>query len=182
MITWSDVGSWLKSNAGTGATLVGSLLTGNVPGAVAAGIALVGSATGSNDPAQALASLQNDPTTMLKLRELAIQDEANIREHVRAMEELRLNDEQANQAEQQATIRSGDNAKDEYVRNTRPLMARQSWYATMSYIIVFEAFEALGYFSFGSSVDLSAVLIAPAAAYMGFRTLDKFNAAKATTK
>lgn len=28
---WRDVGDWLKSNAGTGAALVGSLLTGNIP-------------------------------------------------------------------------------------------------------------------------------------------------------
>ena len=41
-MNWSDVGSWLKDNAGTGAALVGSLLTGNVPGAVAAGVALHG--------------------------------------------------------------------------------------------------------------------------------------------
>lgn len=31
-----DVGEWIKGNAGAGAALAGSLLTGNVPGAVAA--------------------------------------------------------------------------------------------------------------------------------------------------
>ena len=36
----AEVGKWPKESAGTGATLVGSLLTGNVPGAVAAGVAL----------------------------------------------------------------------------------------------------------------------------------------------
>ena len=30
-MNWTDVGSWIKDNAGTGAALVGSLLTGNVP-------------------------------------------------------------------------------------------------------------------------------------------------------
>lgn len=34
---WKDVGSWLETNAGAGAALVGSLLTGNVPGAIAPG-------------------------------------------------------------------------------------------------------------------------------------------------
>lgn len=89
---WSNVGEWLKSNAGTGASLVGSLLTGNVPGAVAAGVALVSSATGSTDPAKALEALQTDPATMVRLRELAIQDEESIREHIRGMAEMYLTD------------------------------------------------------------------------------------------
>ena len=173
-MNWSDVGSWLKENAGSGAALVGSLLTGNVPGAVAAGVALVGSATGTNDPAKALAALQADPATVVKLKELSVQEEASIREHVRAMEEMRLKDEQAAHEQQQLTIRSGDVAEDEYVRNTRPMMARQSWYATMAYILGFEALKALEVFKVGASWDLAMIIIAPAAAYLGFRSLDKF--------
>jgi len=173
-MNWSDVGSWLKNNAGTGAALVGSLLTGNVPGAVAAGVALVGSATGTNDPAKALAALQGDPATVLKLRELAVQEEASIREHIRTMEEMRLKDEQAAHEQQQITIRTGDTAEDEYVRHTRPMMARQSWYATMAYIIGFEGLKAADVFKVGASWDLAMIIIAPAAAYLGFRSLDKF--------
>lgn len=173
-MNWSDVGNWLKNNAGTGAALVGSLLTGNVPGAVAAGVALVGSATGTNDPAKALAALQGDPATVLKLRELAVQEEASIREHIRTMEEMRLKDEQAEHEQQQLTIRTGDTAEDEYVRRTRPMMARQSWYATMAYVIGFEGLKALDVFKFGASWDLAMIIIAPAAAYLGFRSLDKF--------
>ena len=173
-MNWSDVGSWLKDNAGTGAALVGSLLTGNVPGAVAAGVALVGSATGTNDPAKALAALQGDPATVLKLRELAVQEEASIREHIRTMEEMRLKDEQAAHEQQQLTIRGGDTAQDEYVRHTRPMMARQSWYATMAYVIGFEGLKAADVFKTGASWDLAMIIIAPAAAYLGFRSLDKF--------
>ncbi len=173
-MNWSDVGKWLKENAGTGATLVGSLLTGNVPGAVAAGIALVGSATGTNDPAQALAALQGDPATVLKLKELAIQEEASIREHIRTLAEMELKDKQAEHEQQQLTIRGGDNAGDEYVRHTRPMMARQSWYATMIYIIGFEGCKALKVFDMGANWDLAMILLAPAAAYLGFRSLDKF--------
>lgn len=177
-MNWSDVGSWLKENAGSGAALVGSLLTGNVPGAVAAGVALVGSATGTNDPAKALAALQTDPATVVKLKELSVQEEDSIREHIRAMEEMRLKDEQAAHAEQQQTIRAGDQAEDEYVRHTRPMMARQSWYATMVYIIGFEALKALKVFDTGASWDLAMIVIAPAAAYLGFRSLDKFRLGK----
>jgi hypothetical protein len=58
---WSKVGGWLKDNAGTGTALIGSLLTGNVPGAIAAGVSLVSGATGSNDPSEVLAQLQGNP-------------------------------------------------------------------------------------------------------------------------
>lgn len=173
-MNWSDVGKWLKENAGTGATLVGSLLTGNVPGAVAAGVALVGSATGTNDPAQALAALQSDPATVLKLKELAYKEEASIREHIRILTEAELKDKQAEHEQQQLTIRGGDNASDEYVRHTRPMMARQSWYATMIYIIGFEGCKAFKLFDMGANWDLAMILLSPAAAYLGFRSLDKF--------
>lgn len=65
-MSWKEVGQWLKDNAPSGAALVGSLLTGNVPGAVAAGVSLVASATGSTDPAQSLKQLQNDPATLVR--------------------------------------------------------------------------------------------------------------------
>lgn len=173
-MNWHDVGQWLKSNAGAGAALVGSLLTGNVPGAVAAGVSLVSSATGTNDPDQAMATLQGNSEAMLKLRELAVQDAASIREHIRAMEELRLKDSQAEHEQQQLTVRAGDNVEDLYVRHTRPMMARQSWFATMGYVIGFEGARAAGLFTIGASWDLAMIIIAPAAAYLGFRSLDKF--------
>lgn len=53
---WRDVGDWLKNNAGPGAALVGSLLTGNIPGAIAAGVSLVGGATGEANPDKSLAA------------------------------------------------------------------------------------------------------------------------------
>lgn len=174
---WSEVGKWLKDNAGSGAALVGSLLTGNVPGAVAAGVALVGSATGQNDPKKALGALQTDPATVLRLRELAVQEESSIREHIKSMEELRLTDLQAEHREQQETIRGGDNSTDEYVRRTRPIMARQSWYATMAYAFLFEGAKMFGQGT-GANWDVAMILLAPSAAYMGFRTWDKIKKAK----
>lgn len=170
-MNWKDVGDWLKSNAGTGAALVGSLLTGNVPGAVAAGVSLVSSVTGESDPQRVFDALQS-PEAMLKLRELAVQENASIREHIRAIEEARLNDEQAAHKEQQDTIRNGDNAEDEYVRHTRPRMARQSWYVTAGYVVVFEAAKQLG-LGAGANLELAMLLMAPAGAYIGFRSWDK---------
>jgi len=176
-MNWQEVGNWLKSNAGTGATLVGSLLTGNVPGAVAAGVSLVSSATGQADPQKALEALQS-PETMLKLRELAVQEESSIREHIRAMEEARLKDEQAAHKEQQDKIRDGDNAADEYVRRTRPMMARQSWFASAAYIIAFEALKVSSVTTLGASTELALLLMGPAGAYLGFRSFDKWKGTK----
>lgn len=170
---WSDVGKWLKTNAGSGAALVGSLLTGNVPAAVAAGVALVSSATGEAEPSVVLQRLQSDPASIVRLRELAVQEQQSIRDHVRAMAELQITDQQREHAEQQTTIRSGDQASDEYVRHTRPMMARQSWYVTALYVVGFEAAKAGGAFSGGASVELALLLLGPAAAYLGFRSLDK---------
>lgn len=171
---WPDVGDWLTKNAGPGAALVGSLLSGNLPGAVSAGIALVSSATGTTDPAQAMQYLQANPEAMIKLKELVYREADSIRQHIRAQEEVRLKDEQEAHRQQQETIRSGDNASDEYVRRTRPMMARQSWYATMGYIVGFEAAKAFGVIQAGAVMELAMLLLGPAGAYLGFRSFDKW--------
>lgn len=170
---WKQVGAWLKENAGAGAALVGSLLVGNVPGAVAAGVSMVTSVTGESDPEKVLATLQNNPETMLKLRELALKENDSIRAHIQAMTELELKDKQEEHRQQQETIRSGDNSQDEFVRHTRPKMARQSWYATALYIVAFEGLHNLQVFSGGADWELALLLLSPAAAYLGFRSLDK---------
>lgn len=87
--------------------------------------------------------------------------------------ELETADLQAEQATTQQTIREGDSATDEYVRNTRPLMARQSWYATALYVLAFEGLRVAGY---GDGADLSVIslLSSPGWAYMGLRTIDGF--------
>lgn len=123
-MNWSDVGSWIKENAGTGVSLVGSLLTGNAPAAIAAGVSLVSSATGTDDPAKALSALQQDPQTLVRLKELYYQNEANVRSHIEVMARLSLEDKQAEHKTTQETIRNGDNSDDPVVRRTRPL---QSW-------------------------------------------------------
>jgi len=174
---WSKVGEWVSQNAGTGAALVGSLITGNVPGAVAAGISLVSSATGTNDPGKALQALQNDPATVIRLRELAVQEEANIREHIRAMAAAQMADAQAEQHETQETIRSGDNADDVFVRRTRP---GQSWVSLLA---------ALAYIGYGAGADkaidatIVTLLLTLPWAYAGLRQIgkgfDSFTAARA---
>jgi len=172
-MSWKNVGNWLKNNAGKGTALVGSLLTGNVPGAIAAGVSLVSSATGTDDPVKALESLQVDPQTMVKLKELYYQNEESVRQHVESMARIDLEEHQTTQK----TIQSGDNASDEYVRRTRPQMARQSWMATIAYCLgcwVYQAFTDQSIFD----VYIAGILSSPAWVYNGMRTGDKFALAK----
>lgn len=166
-VKWSDVGEWLKGNAGTGAALVGSLLTGNIPGAVAAGVALATGATGEGDAGKVLERLQTDPATVIRLRELALQEEASIREHIRAMTELQLKDNQAEQEQTQLTIRAGDAAEDPFVRRTRP---GQSWLSLAA---------ALAYVGYGTiatktiDVTVLGLLLTLPWAYAGLRQIGK---------
>ena len=174
MADWNDVGDWLKANGSAAVGLVGSLLTGNVPGAVAAGISLVGGATGTTDATKALQALRTDPQTAIRLQELANSEQASIREHVRLMEEARLKDSQAEQKEQQDTIRGGDQAQDEYVRRTRPMIVRQAWYATLGYTLGTEVWNRIDPAVAGADWQITMVLMTPVLAYFGFRTGDKF--------
>lgn len=160
---WSDVGRWLKSNAGTGAALVGSLLTGNVPGAVAAGVSLVSGATGTDDPVKALQAMQTDPAALVRLKEIAAQNEADIRRHIETMERQRLEDAQKGHAETQATIRNADRAEDPFVRRTRP---GQSWVSLAA---------AIAYAFTADPVDpyILGLLLALPWSYAGLRQIGK---------
>ena len=172
-MTWSKVGNWLKDNAGKGAALIGSLLTGNVPGAIAAGVGLISGATGTDDPTEALATLQTDPAALVRLKELYYANEADVRRRIAETKRLELEDEQKAHEQQQRTIRAGDQSTDEKVRWVRPRMAQQSWTATIAY--------CLGCFGVVALTDrdlfdlaVAGMLSAPAWAYLGFRTGDKF--------
>lgn len=160
---WNDVGDWLKTNAGTGAALVGSLLSGNLPGAVAAGVSLVTTATGQATPDAALSQLQSEPGTLLRLRELAVQEQASIREHIRAMTLQEMQDRQAEHHETQETIRAGDKAEDRFVRWTRPGQSWVSLAAALGYILGNE----------NPSAELALLLLALPWAYAGLRQIGK---------
>ncbi len=162
-MSWSKVGDWIKDNAGAGVGLVGSLLTGNVPGAIAAGVSMVSSATGSDDPAKALQLLQGNPETVLKLKELYFKNEEAVRSHLEEMTRLDLEDKQEEHKTTQATIQAGDRAEDVFVRRTRPA---QSWCSLLgAFIYVFTA----------STVDVAVLTIFMALpfAYAGLRQIGK---------
>lgn len=162
-MSWGKVGEWVKQNAGTGAKLVGGLLTGNVPQAVAAGVSLVTGATGEADPDAVLHALQNDPAAAVKLRELYYQNEASVRGHIEAMERLRLEDEQAAHETTQKTVRQGDVAEDAFVRRTRPAQSWLSLIAAFVYVFAVAPVDI---------VVLTALLTLPWA-YAGLRQVGK---------
>jgi hypothetical protein len=167
MTTWAKVGEWLKDNAGTGATLIGSLLTGNVPGAVAAGIAMVSSATGTDNAAQALAQLQADPQTLIRLKELALQESDNIRKHLETMKAMELEDEQKSHEQTQTTVRGGDVAEDVVVRRTRPL---QSW-ASLIFSFLYVGWQT--YYEREIDIFVLAALLTLSWTYAGLREVGK---------
>lgn len=130
-MNWNDVGSWLKENAGTGTALIGSLLTGNVTGALAAGVSLVKSATGTDSPELALAELQGNPDAMIRLKELYFKEQDSIRKHIESMERIALESHKTTQQ----TIQNGD-SQESKIRWVRPMQATASLIAGITYIFV----------------------------------------------
>jgi hypothetical protein len=139
MSKWKKVGEFLKDNKEEGLALVGSLLTGNVPGAISAGAGMLAQATGRADPDDILDSLQTDPETLVRLKEIAANRQAEIHRHFEEQERLKLEDAQKEHAETQTTIRAGDGSDDAFVRYTRPGQSWVSLFFAMVYTVKAEA-------------------------------------------
>ena len=119
--------------------------------------------TGHDDADAALRAIETDP-------KLALQFKTTVLASQTELEKAHLADTQAAHREQQETIRTGDQAEDEYVRHTRPKMARQSWYGMAAYVAVAEIAKAAG-FGTGASFEIAALIGSPALAYIGFRSM-----------
>lgn len=122
---------------------------------------------------------QLPPEQFVQLESLKVQLESYQLERDKAL----LADQQAAHHEQQETIRNGDNATDEYVRQTRPRMARLSLYSSIIYVMLMSLGQQAGAISgaFGHAFsmpepdwDIALMLATPALSYLGFRTLDGF--------
>lgn len=172
-MSWSDVGDWIKDNAGNGASLVGSLLTGNVQGAIAAGISIISGATGTNDPDKALNELKNNPEALLKLKELYYKNEDSVRVHIESMERLKLEDLQSEHKTTSSVIVEGQkNADGWFEKNSRPAMA---WVS-----LVFSGLYVQECLSQSVEINFLALTVLSGGyfAWMGLRTLDKRTAKK----
>ncbi len=173
-MNWDKVGNWLSENATGILGVVGAVATGGSSAGIAAAASMIMKATNENTPEAALAALKANPETLLELERLANAEEADIRSHHREMLQMQLEDGQKAHEQQQETIRTGDTSQDEYVRHTRPKMARQSWYGTIAFCLAITVAVLLDK---KPSVELiltiGTLISSPALAYMGFRTLDK---------
>ena len=163
------VGGWFGSDTAKAADSVASI---------------VGTVNGAINPAaqqrvleQKLAQLP--PEQLVQLEGLKVQ----LQQFQLEREKAQMVDQQAAHHEQQETIRNGDNATDEYVRQTRPLMARLSLYSSIAYVMIMslgqQAGAVAGAFGHAFSMpepdwDIALMLATPALGYLGFRTLDGF--------
>lgn len=164
-MNWSDVGNFLKDNKTGVAGLVGSLLTGNVVGAVSAGASMVAQATGTTDPNKALTTLQSNPDAMVRLEEIAAAREAEVNRHLESVMTLELQDKQRSHSETQQTIRNGDNAEGG-VKYVRPLHATLSLIAGIYY----------GLFTESPDIMILGAFLTLPFTYAGLREIGKRNA------
>lgn len=123
--------------------------------------------TGQSEPDQISAALKANPAMALQFKTAVMANETELSRMAYA-------DKQAEHAEQQETIRGGDNANDEYVRTTRPRIVRQSWYAFVFYVFITEILNRLDASVDGANWEIAITLLTPTLAYFGFRTGDKF--------
>lgn len=110
------------------------------------------------------------PESLVELERIKVEMEKEITRR----QQLALADKQAEHHETQTTIRNGDNASDEYVRQTRPKMARWAFIGMVLYILLFEGLKAFGVSNVGANYDLAMLIGGGAFAYLGLRTLDGF--------
>lgn len=167
-MSWSKVGDWIKNNAGSGAALVGSLLTGNVPGAIAAGVSMVSGVTGTDDPQKSLAALQADPKLIVELERVKNERQHEVNRHIEAMALADLEDKQKEHDTTARVIVEGQKVADGWFeKNSRPAMAWASVIFTFWY---------LGYSLINNAAVSEIGLIVASGGYfawMGLRSLDK---------
>jgi hypothetical protein len=175
-MNWSDVGTWIEKNAGPVASVIGTMVGGPIPAAVAAGVKLIAAATGKADPAGALQAFQTDPATVVRLQELAnAAQEANLA-HIEKMAEVEAQDAQASQREAQQTIRAADAATDPFVRRARPKQAYLYTFAAILY-----PFACLLMHATIESFVLGTLMAYPIG-YAGFRWNEKTTFMRAQAK
>lgn len=183
-ITLSTIASVLLKAGPSVMRTVGSWFGGDAAKTADSVAGIVESVNGAINPQdqqrvleQKLAQLP--PEQFVQLESLKVQLEQYQLERDKSL----LADQQAAHHEQQETIRNGDNATDEYVRQTRPRMARLSLYSSIAYVMLMSIGQQAGAVAgaYGNAFsmpapdwDIALMLASPALGYLGFRTLDGF--------
>lgn len=172
---WEDLGNTVAKAA----PLLGGAIAG--PGGAAIG-QLVASAFGvdANDPQALQAAITQDPQAAVKLRELEMRHKERLEELAFQRHKADLEAETSRHAESQATIRTEAEHGTEYVKETRPKMARLAGYATVAYCLGAELAKHIGLLAGtatplpGADVTVASMLFAPLGTYMTMRTFDGF--------
>ncbi len=183
-ITLSTIASVLLKAGPSVMRTVGSWFGGDTAKTADSVAGIVESVNGAINPQdqqrvleQKLAQLP--PEQFVQIESLKVQLEQYQLERDKSL----LADQQAAHHEQHETIRNGDNATDEYVRQTRPRMARLSLYSSIAYVMLMsigqQAGAVAGAYGHAFSMpapdwDIALMLASPALGYLGFRTLDGF--------
>lgn len=124
-----------------------------------------------------------DPSALVTLEKIQADLEVELARIEAAREAERLQAETAQQAQQQETRRTEAQSADEFVRRTRPVIARRSAAFGMAYIVVagmlFPLLNAR-YDAVLPSIDwlILTAIYAPALEFMGVRSIDKWKAGK----
>ncbi|HDS1152686.1 TPA: hypothetical protein QDZ66_003482 [Pluralibacter gergoviae] len=183
-ITLSTIASALLKAGPSLVRTIGGLIgkdTATAADSVASIVETVNSAINPADQQRVLEQklAQLPPEQLVQLESLKVQ----LQQFQLERDKAQLADQQSAQHEQQETIRNGDNATDEYVRQTRPLMARLSLYSSIAYVMLMSLGQQIGAAAgaFGHPFtmpepdwDIALMLATPALGYLGFRTLDGF--------
>lgn len=125
--------------------------------------------------AKAIANLT--PAEQSELNKITVQ----LAEIERDREAIRLKADTDQFNTSQETIRKEMDTGDEYVKHTRPMMARISTYTGLGYMLLAEIISRVAQFNgkaiSGADVALAGTLLGPAGFYMTMRTVDAFTKA-----
>lgn len=158
-MAWKD----LASTVGKIAPALGAALGGPAGGAVGA---LISAALGTDNNPDAIAqAMKTNPDAAVKLAEIEKQ-----------VVLAQLAAETSQHSETQQTARAEQLSGDEYVRRTRPMLARSSAYSTFLYAIVTGVvFPFTDSTLPGPDAFIIGALFSPCLAYMGARSIDSFS-------
>lgn len=174
MSIWESLGNTVAKAA----PMLGGAIGG--PGGFALG-KLVASAFGveADDPSAINQAIQNDPQAAVKLREIEVRHKERLEALAFERHKSELDAETKRHSESQQTIRKEAEHGTQYVKETRPKIARLSGYATIIYCLVAETArlitDALGVPVAGAEVAVAAILFSPCGTYMTMRTFDGFS-------
>ena len=109
------------------------------------------------------------PEQQVELAKIA--NEAQALENARQAREMEHTEKLHSEIQQ--TARAEQQFGNDYVKETRPKLARNSFAAGVSYVFLFEIIQAFGHGA-GADPALTALAFGPCFGYLGMRTLDKW--------